>query len=140
MPPLGPIYVVSSSPIFAGLEVTMDGNKGQIMMKPPSHVNLIQIMHFDGRYYLRNGYHRVAGALAKGVAELPALVVEATQLADVEIPALGIAGFSAQFFSVSQRPPLVSDFFGKGTVDISMRERRYGVSVSLQMSPINIGV
>jgi hypothetical protein len=140
IPPLGPIYIVSSSPQMAGLHVRLDDKKAQIIIAPPSHINLVQVMQFNGRYYLRNGYHRVVGALAAGITELPALVVDATQPADVELGNIGAAGFSVTHSMFLAHPPLVSDFNGTGTVEISMREKRYGASVSLQISPVNIGV
>lgn len=118
----------------------MDNEKGQVMISPPSHINLIQVVQANGRYFLRNGYHRVVGALAAGVKEIPALVVDAIQPDDVELPNMGFAAFSGARSMALPRPPLVSDFNGAATVDILMRERRYGASVSLQISPVNIGV
>jgi hypothetical protein len=140
IPPQGPIYVVSSSPQLTMLNIRMDAKKSQIIVEPPTHINLIQVMQFNGRYYLRNGYHRVVGALIAGITELPALVIDGNQPGDVELPNMGWAGISAQFFMPRPRPPLVSDFTGSATVVIEMRERRYGASVSLQISPVNIGV
>lgn len=140
MPPVGPIYVVSSSPQMAGLQVRMDAQQGQVILEPPSHVNLIQAVQFAGRYYLRNGYHRVVGAIAAGITELPALVVDVGSPAEVEIPQLGLAGFNPVHSMGLLRPPLVSDFGGAACVEIPMRERRYGASVSLQISPLNIGI
>lgn len=140
IPPIGPIYILSSSPQMAGLHVRMDNKKAQIIISPPSHINLVQVMQFNGRYYLRNGYHRVVGALRAGVMELPALVVDAIQPAEVELANMGAAGFGVMHSMRLARPPLVSDFNGTGVVEISMREKRYGASVSLQISPINIGV
>lgn len=139
-PPFGPIYIVSSSPQLSAVEVGLDGTKGHVIIKPPNHINLIQVMHFQGRYYLRNGYHRVVGAIEAGLTEIPALIVEATQPADVELPSLGIAGLNAGFSMTLPRPALVSDFKGNATVAMPMREKRYGASVSLQISPISIGV
>ena len=141
IPPLGPIYLVSSSPHFAGLGVQMDNDNSRVIIQPPAHLNLIQLVHLAGRYYLRNGYHRVVGALRAGISQLPALVVDANQPPDVELPQLGPAAFSVLRYVISlPRPPLVADFGGAATVDIRMRERRYGAAVSLQISPLNIGV
>lgn len=140
IPPLGPISIVSSSPQLAGLEVKLNGKKGEVIIKPPTHINLIQIVQYGNRYYLRNGYHRTVGAISAGCKELPALVVDATQPAEVELANLGLAGFSVVHSAGLARPPLVSDFCGNGSIDIPMREKRYGASVSLQISPINIGV
>lgn len=140
IPPLGPIYITSSSPHLAGLTVRTEAERGRIVIEPPKHINLIQVMSFAGRYYLRNGYHRVVGALAAGVTELPALVVDALQPAEVELPQLGPAGFGVIHSMSLARPPLVSDFNGAGAIRMEMREKRYGASVALQISPLNIGV
>jgi hypothetical protein len=140
MPPLGPIYIVSSSPQMVGLNLQMDGKKSQVIISPAPHLNLIQVVQLYGRYYLKNGYHRVVGALEAGVKELPALVIDAAQPADVELANLGQAGFGVGHSMLLARPPLVSEFNGTGIVEISMLEKRYGASVSLQTLPINIGV
>jgi hypothetical protein len=140
IPPMGPIYIVSSSPHLSGLAIRMEPKKGQIIIEPPSHINMVQVMRFNGRYYLRNGYHRVVGALAAGVTELPALIVEGSQPAEVELANMGLAGFGVVYSMNLARPALVADFIGDAVVEILMREKRYGASVSLQISPVNIGV
>jgi hypothetical protein len=139
IPPFGPIYIVSSSPHLVGLNIQMDNKNSRITLEPTPHINLVQVVQFGGRYFLRNGYHRVVGALSSGVAELPALVVDGSQHTDVVLPQLGQAGFGVHSMSLP-RPPLVSDFAGAATVEMEMRERRYGASVSLQISPFNIGI
>ena len=101
---------------------------------------MIQVMQFGGRYYLRNGYHRAVGALAAGISEVPAQIIDGNQPAAVELPGLGLAGFSAAFSIMQPRPALVADLAGEASVEILMREKRYGASVSLQISPVNIGV
>lgn len=140
IPPLGPIYVVSSSPHLTGVEIYMDAKKGNVVIRPPKHINLIQVVQLNGRYYLRNGYHRVVDAISEGLTEIPALVLDANLPEEVELFNLGQAGFSAVHSMSLPRPPLVSDFRGKLTSDIEIREKRYGASLSLQISPINIGV
>lgn len=44
MPPFGPIYVSSSSPHLAGLEVRLEVEHGRVVIEPPKHINLIQVM------------------------------------------------------------------------------------------------
>jgi hypothetical protein len=140
IPPFGPIYIVSSSPHLTGIQVRAETAAGRVVIEPPTHINLVQVVQFAGRYYLRNGYHRVVGALASGTTELPALIVDGNQPADVELANMGAAGFSVPYWLVQPRPPLVSDFTSSATVMMEMRERRYGASVTLQVSPLNIGV
>ena len=137
-PPLGPIYIMSSSPHMQGFEVQLDGAVGRVIIQPPKHINLIQVMHYSGRYYLRNGYHRLFDAVTARIAEIPALVVEALQPQDLNLP--GFGAFNTGYTMGLPRPPLVSDFVGPEAIPIKMRERRYGVSIGLQVSPFNLGI
>jgi hypothetical protein len=138
-PPLGPIYVVSSSPLMQGMNVELDAVKGTVTLSPPKHVNLLQVSHFAGRYYLRNGYHRLFDIISSGLHEAPALVVEALQPQDVALPP-GVAAFDFGYTMGLKRPPLVADFSTDAAITTKMRERRYGVSVTLQLSPFGIGI
>lgn len=138
-PPTGPFFVTSSSPMMqGGLQVATDVQLGQVIIKPPLHVNLIQAVQYGGKYFLRNGSHRVVGAIAAGLEMIPALVYDATGPQDVELGPL--IGFGAGYSMGLPRPPLVADFGTAAGVDIQMREKRYGYSLTLQISPINIGV
>ena|SRR2546426_1870656 len=138
-PPIGPIYIASSSPLMQGVTVDLDAGKGTVTLSPPKHLNLLQIVHFSGRYYLRNGYHRLFDVISSGRHEVPALVVEALQPQDVAL-APGVAAFDLGYVMKLERPPLVADFSTGATITTKMRERRYGVSIGLQISPFGIGI
>lgn len=45
--------------------------------------NLIQVAHFEGRYYLKNGYHRAFQLGRLGIRQMPCIVVEANKWEDV---------------------------------------------------------
>lgn len=138
IPPKGPIQILSSSPTFQGLSVDFDFANGKVLLGPPKHLNLIQVSHFQNKYYLRNGYHRVADAIANGVTEIPAIVVEAFNPAEVQLSGQNFFGFG--YVANLSRPPLVADFSTQATVSTKTRERRYGMIVNLEISPLNIGI
>jgi len=139
IPPVGPIYMVSSSPHMTGFEANFEAKSGKVTIQPPKHINLLQVMHFNGRYYLRNGYHRLFDAISGGIQEVPALVVEALQPQDVDIGG-GFGSFNPGYTMGQKRPPLVADFTTDAAIPIKMRERRYGIAINLQVSPVNIGI
>lgn len=138
IPPQGPIQVLSSDPSFQGLTIELDQTTGKVMLGAPKHLNLVQIVHFQDRYFLRNGYHRVADALAAGVHKFPAIVVEASSQNDIALP--GNVAFNIDYVLNLTRPPLVQDFHTNAALATQVRERRYGVIVNIDIKPLNIGI
>jgi hypothetical protein len=66
-----------------------------------------EVARYRERYFLRDGYHRAYRLLRGGVDQVPAVIVEATSLA--EVGAIGDRFFDeAQMFSA--HPPRVADF------------------------------
>src|ERR1700730_9712366 len=43
----------------------------------------IQVIEYNGNYFLRNGYHRAVAAMRRGVTHIPALVMQGTSWANV---------------------------------------------------------
>jgi hypothetical protein len=140
VPPCGPIYMTSNNPQLGGFQLAMDKRTGYVTIKPNSQINLIQVVRFQGRYYLRNGYHRVTAALASGISELPVLVAEASHPSEVELTNLGLAGFNVRQLMDVKRPPLVGDFNTDASIVIRMREKRYCLCINLQTTTMNIPV
>ena len=136
--PSGPIQLLSSYPGFQGLTLELDQAASKVLIGAPKHLNLVQVMHFQQRYYLKNGYHRVADAIAAGIQELPAVVVEA--FSPMEIILVGAVFFNVGYVMNRPRPPLVQDFHTAAAITTQVRERRYGVIVNLDAKPINIGI
>lgn len=136
--PNGPIQILSSSPALQGLAMEMDKATGKVMLSAPKHLNLVQVVQFNGRYFLRNGYHRVADALAAGMTEFPALVVDVFNPNDVALP--GVGTFNVGYILNLLRPPLVKDFHTEAAMTTCVRERRYGVIVNLDIKPLVIGI
>src|ERR1700687_4245919 len=138
IPPTGPIQILSSNPTLQGLAIELDQTVGKVILGAPKHLNLVQIANFNGRYYLRNGYHRVADAIAAHVKEIPALVIDAFNPNDVALP--GNSAFNIGYVMNLPRPPLVGDFHTNAALTTKIRERRYGVIVNFDIKPINIGI
>jgi hypothetical protein len=135
--PSGPIQILSSDPNLQGLSVEFDNINGLVMLGAPKHLNLTQVKHFQGKYYLMNGYHRMVDAIRQGITEYPCIVVEAFSPGDIFAPQ---NFFNFGYANSLQRPPLVSDFLTTASINTKARERRYGMIVSLDVKPINIGI
>ncbi len=135
--PNGPIQILSSAPTLQGLSIEFDNINGRVMLGAPKHLNLTQVKHFQGKYYLINGYHRMADAIRQGLTEFPCIVVEAYSPGDFLTPP-NFFGFG--YVSALQRPPLISDFTTNASINTKARERRYGMIISLDIKPINIGI
>lgn len=138
IPPVGPIQILSSNPGMHGLSIELDQLTGKVMLSAPKHLNLVQVVSFQGRLFLRNGYHRVADAIAAGLHEFPALVVEAFNPNEVALAGNTVFNFGYVF--ALPRPPFVTDFNTPAAVTTKVRERRYGVMISLDIKPLNIGI
>jgi hypothetical protein len=67
----------------------------------------MEVAHYGGRWFLRDGYHRASRLMRVGVFEVPAVVIEARTLQE-----LGAAQrwFFAESTLFSDRPPAVMDF------------------------------
>ena len=137
-PPVGPIQILSSNPAMQGVSIELDQTSGKVMLSAPKHINLVQVKHFNGRFYLQNGYHRVADALRAGCTEFPAIVVEAF-LPD-QVAVHGNGTFLIGYVINLPRPPLVQDFHSNAALTTKVREPRYGFMVNLDIKPMNIGI
>jgi hypothetical protein len=135
--PSGPIQILSSDPNLQGLSVEFDNINGRVMLGAPKHLNLTQVKHFQGKYYLMNGYHRMVDAIRQGITEYPCIVVEAFSPGEIIAPQ---NFFNFGYANSLQRPPLVSDFLTTASINTKARERRYGMIVSLDVKPINFGI
>src|SRR6266566_1687520 len=66
----------------------------------------LQVVHFNNRYILRDGYHRAVGLLMRGITEVPCIFIEAQNIEQV--------GFRPGLFPhavvYGDRPPLLTDF------------------------------
>jgi hypothetical protein len=66
----------------------------------------LQVAGLNGRYFLRDGYHRAYGLLAAGITHVPALVKEFGSIEEVGLP----AGLLPQAAYLGSRPPRLEDY------------------------------
>jgi hypothetical protein len=69
--------------------------------------NWVQVIEFEGRYFLKNGYHRVWLLHNRGDQSVPAIVTKATAVEEIGIG----PGFFPPALILSERPPLFRHFF-----------------------------
>jgi hypothetical protein len=70
----------------------------------PSYV---QVVEYKGRYFVRDGYHRVANLLHAGVTVIPCILITAQTFGEVCPP----GSFVSYEVLYGDRPPMVSDFW-----------------------------
>lgn len=96
-----------------------DGNVSvqfQIRTRP----NFVQVEHCDGRYFLKNGYHRSFQLMQNGEEYIPAVVLEVEGFK--RTAAAGAGWFSDEKLN-GERPPLVADFDSKVAVNLEQKGR-----------------
>ena len=67
----------------------------------------LQLARYQGRYFLRDGYHRAAGLLRAGINDVPAVVTDAPSFHYVT----PVPGLFDHEVAISDRPPLLTDFW-----------------------------
>jgi hypothetical protein len=68
--------------------------------------SFVQVAHFQGRYLLRDGYHRALGLLGSGITEVPAFVRDFDAIEHLVPP-----GMLPQNGWLGPRPPMITDYF-----------------------------
>lgn len=67
--------------------------------------SFVQVAHFQGRYVLRDGYHRALGLLASGITEIPAFVRDFDAIEQMVPP-----GMLPQAAWLGSTPPMLADY------------------------------
>ncbi len=96
--------------------------------------SLMQVARFDGRYLLRDGYHRAYGFLRRGITHVPALVRDFSTLAELDLTPVML---SAEVF-LGERPPLIGDYLDDAVAaDVELPQfRKIVVIQALELSPM----
>jgi hypothetical protein len=68
----------------------------------------VQVAQYQGRSFLRDGYHRAAGLLRAGISRVPAIVIDAPTFQFITLSAPGLFDHEVAF---SDRPPMLADFW-----------------------------
>lgn len=74
-----------------------------MFLRPP----FVQVAELDGKYFLKNGYHRAYWLAKSGISHVPCILIHCRNL--TEVGAARPAFFSASLLQ-SNRPPLITDF------------------------------
>jgi hypothetical protein len=108
-----------------GPEVTIGGQRVQqpgVIFLIGTQPNYVQVVEYESRYFLKNGYHRAYAALLSNRKQIPAVVYRAEDFATVG--ALNPAFFSRELL-LSAAPPLLCDFLNeKIAVDVKLKPMR----------------
>jgi hypothetical protein len=67
--------------------------------------SFMQVVQFQGRYYLRDGYHRAYGFLSRGITQVPVFTRTVATIEEVALP-----GMLPQHSYLGDRPPLLVDY------------------------------
>ncbi len=79
----------------------------------------VQVAEYQGRWMVRDGYHRIYGLLKKGITQIPCLVVRAKTF---EETGAGRPGFFDHEVMFSSQPPRVTDFLSDDfAVDVQVQ-------------------
>jgi hypothetical protein len=93
----------------------------------------VQVAHYEGRYFLRDGNHRAAGLLRAGITQVPTVVIDAPSFQFVA-PQPGLFDYQVAF---SERPPLVTDFWDSSAAADGWQPKAYrAVRVSATQFPV----
>jgi hypothetical protein len=89
---------------------------------------------YQGRYYLKDGYHRALGLLPRGISTVPAFVKDIAVYEELGVP----AGMLHQDAFLGPRPPTLPDFWD-GAVSAQVRlpavQKRIVVQ-ALEITPV----
>jgi hypothetical protein len=69
--------------------------------------SFIQVARYNGRYLLRDGYHRAYGFLARGISRVPVFTRDYDTFEEMQLPSVGL---SPQDTYLSDRPPVLTDY------------------------------
>ena len=83
-----------------------------------SNPNFVYVAHFDDRYILKNGYHRVYQLLEAGETHVPAVVIEAETYDET---GANQSGFFDREVVMGERPPLLTDYTTPVAITIARR-------------------
>jgi hypothetical protein len=71
------------------------------------HPSFMQVASYNGRFLLRDGYHRAYGLLARQITHAPVFVRDFERFEDLRLP----QGLLPQDAYLGSRPALLTDYF-----------------------------
>jgi hypothetical protein len=93
-------------------------------------VNFVQIAEYEGRWFVRDGYHRTYGLLRRGIHNIPCVFIRARSLQELGAAQPGFFPYQVLF---GERPPFLTDFLDDTTsVSVTQRATRKVVRISAE--------
>ncbi len=89
---------------------------------------LVQVVRYDGRCYLRNGFHRVCGLRRARATHVPCVFLDATNVAQIGIPGVG-ASFQYSRL-VEPNPPTCGHLIPSRAHAVKLRQASRYINVS----------
>jgi hypothetical protein len=93
---IAPVQASTGGPVLQGV--------GFVVEQSESYLSVAGV---NGRYFLRDGYHRAYGLLRAGITHVPALVRDFTSFEEAQMPAHGLLPMEA---FMGDRPPTLPDY------------------------------
>jgi hypothetical protein len=126
-----PRVILSTDDPGSQLAVDVGPDGVKLALRP--RANWVQVVAVEGRYVLRNGYHRAVALAAAGATHIAAIIVEAPALEMVVPPEP--CWFAAQYLRSTGRPPFVGDFLEPDlTLEFDRVRQRRVVEVRLDVA------
>jgi hypothetical protein len=92
--------------------------------------NFVQIAEYNGRWFVRDGYHRTYGLLRQGIQHAPCVFVKARSFQELGAAAPGFLPYEVLF---NDRPPFLTDFLDDTfSVLINQKAMRKVVRISAE--------
>ncbi len=95
----------------------------------------MSVAEYEGRYFLKNGYHRAFALVAAGHRRVPVLLVHAPTY---DLTGANRPGFFPIDTLMGNKPPLVGDFGGKAAVDVKRLKMKLVVTVHGEVQAIPV--
>jgi hypothetical protein len=106
---------------------------GFTLMFGTRHVHVVE---YKGRHFLKDGYHRCYGLLARGITRVPAIYERARSFADVHS---GSTTFVSQEYLLGTHPPMLTDFHRPDvSVTISQQAFRKVIRIRAEDFVVNL--
>lgn len=106
---------------------------GFTLMFGTPHVHVVE---YSGRWFLKDGYHRCYGLLARGITRVPAIVERARSFADVHG---GGATLISQEYLLGAHPPVLGDFHDPAlSATVSQQVLRKVVRIRAEEFVVNV--
>ena len=87
---------------------------------------LAQVVKFEGRYYLKNGYHRAYYLRMNGIIQLPCILLEANSEADIGLS----AGTLPMNILKSNNPPTMGHFTNNRAFTLPIKRFKRRIQIS----------